>query len=147
MFRLLTSHFPLLTSDFRLPTSDFQLPTSHVQLPTSNFRLPTWLLCQARLPRAVPLWPQKRTTKVALVKATKYKANQATDEVRGLGKYPQLATSTLVNNCYLFSLLRLSVIQGQFHWKKKLKTDNFSFFFLFLFYGMNQSPKDMVCVK
>ena len=30
---------------------------------------------------AVPFWPQKRTTKLALEKATKHRANPATDEV------------------------------------------------------------------
>ena len=31
---------------------------------------------------AVPFWPRHRTTKVALIKAPKYKANLATGEVR-----------------------------------------------------------------
>ena len=31
---------------------------------------------------AVPFWPQQSTTKVAFAKATKHKANPATDEVR-----------------------------------------------------------------
>ena len=31
---------------------------------------------------AAPFWPRHRTTKVALIKAPKYKANRATGEVR-----------------------------------------------------------------
>ena len=101
-FPLSTSHFPLPTSHFRLPTSDFRLPTSDFRFPTSDFQTSNfwldssvWLDCrsihhaginaqsQSSVERtAVPFSPQKRTSKLALEKATKHKANPATDEVR-----------------------------------------------------------------
>ena len=97
-FRLPTSDFRLPTSDFRLPISDFWFLTFHFRLPTSDFRFPTsdfqtsnfwldssvWLdyrsihhaginaQSQSSVERtAVPFSPQKRTTKLALEKATK----------------------------------------------------------------------------
>ena len=97
-FSLPTSDFRLPTSDFRLPIADFWFLTSHFRLPTSDFRFPTsdfqtsnfwldssvWLDCrsihhaginaqsQSSVERtAVPFSPQKRTTKLALEKATK----------------------------------------------------------------------------
>ena len=85
-FWLPTSDFWLPTSDFRLPISDFRLPISLFWFPTSDF----WhdssvsLDCrsihhaginaqsQSSVERtAVPFSPQKRTTKLALEKATK----------------------------------------------------------------------------
>ena len=85
---LSTFHFPLPISDFRLPTSDFQLPISHFWVLTSDFWLDSQFAginaqIQSSVERtAVPFSPQKRTTKLALEKATKHKANPATDEVR-----------------------------------------------------------------
>ena len=98
-FPLLTSDFRLPTSDFWLSTSDFRLLISHFPLPTSDFRFPTsdfqtsnfwldssvWLDCRSihhaginaqsqssvAERTAVPFSPQKRTTKLALEKATK----------------------------------------------------------------------------
>ena len=122
-----TSHFSLPTSDFWLPTSDFRLLISHFPLPTSdfpllisNFRVLTsdfWLdsfvrfdcrsihhaginaQSQSSVERtAVPFSPQKRTTKLALEKATKHKANPATDEVRLENRNHGLAWSQSGNN-------------------------------------------------
>ena len=126
-FPLSTSHFPLPTSDFRLPTSDFRLPTSDFRLPTSDFQLPIshfWVLTsdfwldsqfaginaqiQSSVERtAVPFSPQKRTTKVALEKATKHKANPATDEVRLENRIHGLAWSHSGNNKTVQTLLIL----------------------------------------
>ena len=125
-FPLPTSHFPLLTSNFRFPTSDFHLPTSDFQLLSSNLRLLTWLSVllgsiavrsitrvlmpkvKAQLERtAVPFSPQKRTTKLALEKATKHKANPATDEVRLENRNHGLAWSHSGNNKTVQTLLIL----------------------------------------
>ena len=124
---LSTFHFPLPTSHFRLPTSDFRLPTSDFRLPTSDFQLPIshfWVLTsdfwldsqfaginaqiQSSVERtAVPFSPQKRTTKVALEKATKHKANPATDEVRLENRNHGLAWSHSGNNKTVQTLLIL----------------------------------------
>ena len=132
-FPLPTSHFPLPTSDFRLltsnfrfPTSDFQLPTSDFQLLSSNFRLLTSLSVllgsiaarsitrvlmpkvKAQLERTAVLFsPQKRTTTLALEKATKHKANPATDEVRLENRNHGLAWSHSGNNKTVQTLLIL----------------------------------------
>ena len=101
---LSTFHFPLPTSDFRLPTSDFQLPISHFWVLTSDFWLDSQFAginaqIQSSVERtAVPFSPQKRTTKVALEKATKHKANPATDEVRLENRNHGLAWSQSGNN-------------------------------------------------
>ena len=81
-FWFLTSHFRLPTSDFRLPTSDFPLLIS--KLPTSDLTLLFGSIAARSTTRvinaqsqssvertAVPFSPQKRTTKLALEKATK----------------------------------------------------------------------------
>ena len=60
-----------------LPTSDFQLPISDFLFPTSDLT-PLSSSIAARSAMRV-------LTAVVLVKATKHKSNQATDEVR-LGK-------------------------------------------------------------
>ena len=117
---LSTFHFPLPTSDFRLPTSDFRLPTSDFQLPISHFWVLTsdfWLdsqfaginaQIQSSVERtAVPFSPQKRTTKLALEKATKHKANPATDEVRLENRNHGLAWSHSGNNKTVQTLLIL----------------------------------------
>ena len=105
-FQLQTSDLRLHRSNFRLQTwqsansvfliSDFRLPISHYWFPASDFWLDSsvWLDCrsihhaginarsQSSVERtAVPFSPQKRTSKLALEKATKHKANPATDEV------------------------------------------------------------------
>ena len=126
-FRLPTSHFRLPTSDFRPPISDFRLLISHFPLPTSdfpplisNFRVLTsdfWLDSSVRLDcrsihhaginaqsqssverTAVPFSPQKRTTKLALEKTIKHKANPASDEVRLENRNHGLAWSQSGNN-------------------------------------------------
>ena len=119
-FPLSTSHFPLPTSDFRLPTSDFRLPTSDFQLPISHFWVLTsdfWLdsqfaginaQIQSSVERtAVPFSPQKRTTKLALEKATKHKANPATDERFAW------RTETMVLPDHLFNCLFKKLLAGK----------------------------------
>ena len=56
---------------------------------------------------AVPFSPQKRTTKLALEKATKHKANPATDEVRLKNWNHGLAWSQSGNNKPVQTLLML----------------------------------------
>ena len=124
---LSTFHFPLPTSHFRLPTSDFRLPTSDFRLPTSDFQLPIshfWVLTsdfwldsqfaginaqiQSSVERtAVPFSPQKRTTKLALEKATKHKANPATDERFAW------RTETMVLPDHLFNCLFKKLLAGK----------------------------------
>ena len=56
---------------------------------------------------AVPFSPQKSTTKLALEKATKHKANPATDEVRLENRNHGLAWSQSGNNKAVQTLLML----------------------------------------
>ena len=107
-----TSHFPLPTSDFRLLTSNLRFATSDFQLPTSDLTLLFGSIA-ARSTRQVLIlkvkaqWkgqlyhsrrPQKGTIKLALEKATKHKANPATDEVRLENRNHGLAWSQSSNN-------------------------------------------------
>ena len=57
--------------------------TYYCSLPSGIFLKNIYVQVQGSIDRtAVPFSPQQSTTKVALAKATKHKANPATDEVR-----------------------------------------------------------------
>ena len=112
VFRLLTSDFQLQTSEFRLPTSGFRLQTSDFRLQTYDCRSIHHAGINAQSPSSVerttvPFSPQKRTTKLALEKATKHKANPATDEVRLENRNHGLAWSHSGNNKTVQTLLIL----------------------------------------
>ena len=131
------SDLPLPTSHFWLPTSDLRLLISHFPLPISpllisNFRVLTsnfWLdssvrldcrsihhaginaLSQSSVERtAVPFSPQKRTTKLALEKTTKHKANPESDEVRLENRNHGLAWSQSGNNNKTVQTLAVNLI-------------------------------------
>ena len=120
--RLKAEWLDLRTSHFPLPTSDFRLPISHFWFPTSDFWLDSsvWLdrrsihhagsnaQSQSSVERmAVPFSPQKGTFKLALEKATKHKANPATNKIRLENRNLGLAWSQSGNNKTVQTLLTL----------------------------------------